>query len=156
MDASGFLNYLKKAYWYRQQIVHLERIPPRQASSGILHSPLHPALQSSIQSKGLWPLYSHQAEAINALKGEDNVIVATPAASGKSLCYHLPALDSILVDRTTRAIYIYPSKALAQDQLKGLKEMGEVRWTPLLRQLSSMATHLGAKGPPLSGLRRYS
>ena len=51
--------------------------------------------------------------------------MATPAASGKSLCYHLPVLDSILADKGTRALYIYPTKALAQDQLKGLRELGE-------------------------------
>ncbi len=124
MDAGRFLDYLKRAPWYRKQIVHVEKIPPRQASSSRLQAPLHPAIQSSIESKGLSPLYSHQAEAINALKSGDNVIVATPAASGKSLCYHLVVLDSLLTDRTTRAIYIYPTKALAQDQLKGLRELG--------------------------------
>ena len=125
MDASRFLDYVKRAYWYKKQIVHVEKIPPRQASSGRLETDLNPALQSAMESKGVWPLYSHQAEAINALKGGDNVIVATPAASGKSLCYHLPVLDSLLADRTTRAMCIYPTKALAQDQLKGLRELGE-------------------------------
>ena len=128
MDVSPFLDYLKRAEWYKEQIVHIEQIPPRQASNGELQTPLHDALQRSIQAKGLWPLYSHQAEAINALKAGENVIVATPAASGKSLCYHLPVLDSLVLDKTTRAIYLYPTKALAQDQLKGLLELGE--WLP--------------------------
>ena len=100
MDASGFLDDLRRDRWYENQIVHVEQIPPRQLSSGELLSPLHQDLQSSLQSKGLWPLYSHQAEAINAVRCGDNVIVATPAASGKSLCYHLTALDSLLKDRT--------------------------------------------------------
>ena len=125
MDASGFLEHIRKAHWYSKQIVHVETISPREASNGSLRTPLHPTLQSSIERKCLWPLYSHQAEAINALKDGDNVIVATPTASGKSLCYHLAVLDSVLADRTTRAIYLYPTKALAQDQLKGLRELGE-------------------------------
>ena len=125
MNASRFLDQLKKAHWYDQQLVHVEKIPPRQASSGSLLIPLHPALQSSLEAKGLWPLYSHQAEALNTLREGRNVIVATPAASGKSLCYHLPVLDSLLADRSTRALYIYPTKALAQDQLKGLRELGD-------------------------------
>ena len=125
MDASGFLDDLRRDRWYENQIVHVEQIPPRQLSSGELLSPLHQDLQSSLQSKGLWPLYSHQAEAINAVRCGDNVIVATPAASGKSLCYHLTALDSLLKDRTARALYIFPTKALAQDQLKGLQELSE-------------------------------
>ena len=125
MDASGFLHRLKQAHWYRQQLVHVEQIPAREASSGELRTPLHQSLQTTVESKGLWPLYSHQAEALNALDGGDHVIVATPAASGKSLCYHLAALDSLVADRSSRAIYIYPTKALAQDQLKGLQELGE-------------------------------
>ena len=125
MNASRFLRLIRSAHWYKKQIVHVERIPPRQASTGALRSPPHPTLQGCLEAKGLWPLYSHQAEALDALKDGDNVMVATPAASGKSLCYHLAVLDSILNDRTTRAIYLYPTKALAQDQLKGLKLLAE-------------------------------
>ena len=120
MDASGFLENLKKTPWYRNQIVHVEHIPPQHASLGELHTPLHPSLQSSVECSGVWPLYSHQAEAVNLLRDGRNVIVATPASSGKSLCYHLPVLDSLLAERTGRAVYLYPTKALAQDQLKGL------------------------------------
>ena len=123
MDASAFLNHLRRDQGYKKQIVHVEKIPPREASGGDCQVPLHPDLQASIESRGLWPLYSHQTEAINALKGGHNVIVATPAASGKSLCYNLPVLDSLLADRAPRALYIYPTKALAQDQLKGLRSL---------------------------------
>ena len=125
MDATAFLDHLRGTDWYDHQITHVERIPPRPASSGTHRLHLDPALQQVLESRGLWPLYSHQIEAIDALRGGDNVIVATPAASGKSLCYHLPVLDSLLSDRTTRAVYIYPTKALAQDQLKGLRELGK-------------------------------
>ena len=125
MDASGFLDHLRRAHWYKQQIVHVERIPERAASSGDTEVSLHASIQTSVESKGLWPLYSHQAQAINALNAGANVIVATPAASGKSLCYNLPVLDSLVGDRSSRAIYIYPTKALAQDQLKALRELGE-------------------------------
>ena len=125
MDATAFLDHLKGTDWYDHQIAHVERIPPRLASSGTHRVHLEPTLQGLLESRGPWPLYSHQIEAINALKCGDNVIVATPPASGKSLCYHLPVLDSLLSDRTTRAIYIYPTKALAQDQLKGLRELAK-------------------------------
>ena len=130
MNATAFLDRLKRARWYQKQIVHVESIPPREASGGGLRDTLHPALQSALENKGLWPLYSHQAQAIDALKDGENVIVATPAASGKSLCYNLAVLDSLLVDKTTRAVYIYPTKALAQDQLKGLRELDEVLSEP--------------------------
>ncbi len=72
---------------------------------------------------GLFPLYEHQAQAVDALRDGANVIVATPAASGKSLCYHVPVLQSMLESRTNRALYVYPTKALAQDQLRKLGDM---------------------------------
>ena len=125
MDASRFLDRLRTADWYHRQLVHVESIPPRNATYGTLQQPIHPKLQRLLDDRGLWPLYSHQTEAKNALDGNANVIVATPAASGKSLCYHIAALESILSDRSARALYIYPTKALAQDQLRGLKELGE-------------------------------
>ena len=124
MDASSILQFLKCAGSYRKQIVHVERIPSRKATCGSPPTPLNPALQSCLESKGVWPLYSHQAEAIAALHEGRNVILATRAASGKSLCYQLATLDSLLTDKTTRAIYIYPTKALAQDQLKSLRDLG--------------------------------
>ena len=125
MDATAFLNHLKKSPTYRQQLVHVEHISARGASSGELETPLHPDILQSLQARELWPLYSHQAEALNALGSGDNVMVATPAASGKSLCYHLPVLDSLLDDPGSRALYIFPTKALAQDQLRALTELAE-------------------------------
>ena len=125
MDVSGTLDGIKKAGWYDNQIVHVESIPPRPALAGRTREPLEPAIMASLERRGLWPLYSHQAEAVDAIRDGANVIVATPSASGKSLCYNLPVLGSILADRTSRALYVYPTKALAQDQLKGLRELGE-------------------------------
>ena len=125
MDVSSFLHNCRSAPDYKSQIVHVEQLPPRQASYGHLDHPLHPALQGALKKCHLWPLYLHQAEALNALARGHNLMVTTPAASGKSLCYHLPILDSILRDGQTWALYIFPTKALTQDQLKSLHEMGE-------------------------------
>ena len=125
MDVTGFLDHLKKAAWYDDQVVHVQTIPPRPALNGELAQPLHASLQRAVEAQGLWPLYSHQAEAVNALQRGENVIVATPAASGKSLCYQASALDSILTDPSARALFIYPTKALAQDQLKGINALGK-------------------------------
>ena len=71
-----------------------------------------------LNERGLLPLYQHQAQAIDALRDGANVVVATPAASGKSLCYHVPVLQALLENRSTRALYVYPTKALAHDQLR--------------------------------------
>ena len=125
MDATGFLDDLRGSPSYRDQIVYVRQIPPRQPIPGRLESAIHPDLQGCLERRGLWPLYIHQTEAIDALAGGEHVVVSTPAASGKSLCYHVPVLDAVLADRTSRAMYVYPTKALAQDQLKGLLEIGE-------------------------------
>ena len=109
MDASRFLDRIKSASWYEDQIVHVEDIPSQIGPTAEPHVPLHPTLQNALAKNGLWPLYTHQAEALDALRDGCNVVVATPAASGKSLCYNVAVLDSLLVDRSARAIYIYPT-----------------------------------------------
>ncbi|GAI20209.1 unnamed protein product, partial [marine sediment metagenome] len=120
---AAFLHYLAALPNYRQQIVHIEHIPAQDAAFGKLDKPLHPVLKTRLESLGLSALYSHQAEALNAIFAGKNVIVATPSASGKTLCYHLATLEAILGDKGSRAVYIFPTKALAQDQLRSLKEI---------------------------------
>ncbi|TET74302.1 MAG: DEAD/DEAH box helicase [Dehalococcoidia bacterium] len=123
MNTSTFLPHLRNLPAYKDQIVHIEHIPPREATYGELEEPLHPALHASLESNRLLPLYSHQASAINAVRAGRNVMVVTPAASGKTLCYNIPVLDTILTHRGSRALYLFPTKALAQDQLRSLKEL---------------------------------
>ena len=74
-------------------------------------------------TKGITRFYAHQAEAINALHEGYHVVVATSTSSGKSLIYQLPVLHALEQDYNTRAMYIFPTKALAQDQRRSLKEM---------------------------------
>ncbi|MBI2936455.1 MAG: DEAD/DEAH box helicase, partial [Chloroflexi bacterium] len=89
----------------------------------MLTHPLHPLLQQHLEALGLARLYSHQVEAIDALLRGEHVVVATPAASGKSLCYHIPVLQALLEERAARALLIYPTKALAQDQQRSLTNL---------------------------------
>ena len=123
MDTTAFLDYLKNDPEYREQIVHVQHIPPRDARPGWIDRPLHPVLQERLDNLGITTLYAHQAEAINTVRQGNNVMVATPSASGKTLCYNLPVLDAVLNEPYTRALYLFPTKALAQDQLRGLKEL---------------------------------
>ena len=125
MNPSDFLQSLQRSPSYRGQLVHLEHLPSRRARHGRLVDPLPPPLQQRLEAMDRWPLYAHQTQAINALRQGDHVIVSTPAASGKSLCYHLPVLGALLGESRNRALYLYPTKALAQDQLKGLEELTE-------------------------------
>ncbi|MFI5123325.1 MAG: DEAD/DEAH box helicase, partial [Vicinamibacteria bacterium] len=84
---------------------------------------LAPELRAALARAGIPELYSHQAEALNAARG-GHVIVTSGTASGKSLSFNLPVLDALVSDPKTRALYIYPTKALAQDQARKLSELG--------------------------------
>src|SRR5262245_38522229 len=76
-----------------------------------------------LRSRGIGQLYTHQAEAMEHALAGRNVVVITPTASGKTLCYNAPVLSAILQDPSSRALYLFPTKALAQDQLAELQAM---------------------------------
>ena len=78
---------------------------------------VHPRIQSVLKKRGIFQLYSHQTEAVELIHNHRDVILVTPTASGKTLCYNLPVINRILDEPETRALYIFPTKALAQDQM---------------------------------------
>ena len=123
MDVDSFLSRLRRMPSYQSQIVHLQDIPPREHTPGVLDPPLSARLSRALDAMGIESLYSHQVEAVEALRRGSNVVVATSAASGKSLCYHLPVLEALLEDRGSRALYLFPTKALAQDQSRTLSAL---------------------------------
>src|SRR5690554_5741926 len=82
--------------------------------------PLAPGIVDALAARGIRELYSHQARAIRAARGGRHVVVATPTASGKSLCFHLPVLNAIAEDPTASALFVYPTKALSRDQEQSL------------------------------------
>ncbi|KAF2485186.1 hypothetical protein BDY17DRAFT_247941 [Neohortaea acidophila] len=117
---------LKGLEWYTGQIVpDGHRVfDPQEAVYGDLNFSLSQNLVNALfNTRGIERLYSHQAEAINALHEGQNVIVATSTSSGKSLIYQIPVLTELESDPQTRAMYIFPTKALAQDQRRSLKEL---------------------------------
>jgi DEAD/DEAH box helicase domain-containing protein len=93
LEASEFLDYLLALPDYKGQAVHLERIPARAPSFGELESPLNEALQDCLRARGIQSLYSHQASAVNLARQGHNVMVSTPSASGKTLCYNVAVLQ---------------------------------------------------------------
>ncbi len=95
-------------------------IPGREAEWAGFPPWLDQHLVRTLQARGIDSLYSHQAEAIAAIHDGKNVVVVTPTASGKTLCYNLPVLDAVLKDPEARALYLFPTKALSQDQLSEL------------------------------------
>ncbi|MEN6469555.1 MAG: DEAD/DEAH box helicase, partial [Smithella sp.] len=78
---------------------------------------VNPRLLSVLQARGMEKLYRHQAQAVRFIRSGQDVVLVTPTASGKTLCYNLPVLQSILDEPETRALYLFPTKALAQDQM---------------------------------------
>ncbi|HZV89468.1 MAG TPA: DEAD/DEAH box helicase [Candidatus Binatus sp.] len=99
--------------------------PAREAQWAEFPSWVHADLVAAYGAKGIRKLYTHQAIAAEAVHAGKNVVVVTPTASGKTLCYNLPILNSILENTDTRALYLFPTKALAQDQLAELYDLNQ-------------------------------
>jgi DEAD/DEAH box helicase domain-containing protein len=98
-------------------------LPPRPAN--VVELPqLHPELASALSGMGVGRLYSHQREAYERVRAGENLVVATATASGKSLCYKIPAFENALESAASRALFLYPTKALAQDQLGKIRSFG--------------------------------
>ncbi|MDP3920728.1 MAG: DEAD/DEAH box helicase [Candidatus Omnitrophota bacterium] len=92
----------------------LERQPAEYAD---YPDAMDPALVAALRGRGIEKLYTHQRAAVDAVLSGKNIVTVTPTASGKTLCYNLPVIDSILKQSSTRALYLFPTKALAQDQM---------------------------------------
>jgi len=105
------------------KIVHHRRVEGRAASFGALSSPLPPELAAALAATGIDRLFTHQAEALDAIARGENLLIVTPTASGKSLVFALPALQAALEDEGATSLFLYPTKALAQDQLAGLNTL---------------------------------
>ncbi|HEX4904222.1 MAG TPA: DEAD/DEAH box helicase [Acidimicrobiales bacterium] len=106
--------------WGEDRLVHVEHLPARAARHGELATPLPAVVADAV---GV-PLWTHQAAAIDAARAGRSVVVATGTASGKSLCYQLPIAEAVVDDPPGTALLLYPTKALAQDQLRSLTALG--------------------------------
>lgn len=106
-------------------ITALHHVPAKEAQWAQIPEWVQPELATAYGERGVRQLYLHQARAIAAVHEGRNAVVVTPTASGKTLCYNLPVLNSVLENPDVRALYLFPTKALAQDQLAELHELGE-------------------------------
>jgi DEAD/DEAH box helicase domain-containing protein len=147
MEIQSFLNQIRGQVGYEGQIEHIELIAPRRPVYGQLDAPLDLRLQEVLDTHGLSRFYAHQAKAINLVRQGKNVIVATFSASGKSLVYNTAVMQAILDEPGTRALYLFPTKALAQDQLRKLKEL----FSPGLVPPEALATFDGDTPRSLRG-----
>ena len=101
----------------------VHHIPAREAKFAPMPEWVRPELVAAYGERGVGELYSHQAAAAAAAREGLNTVVVTPTASGKTLCYNLTVLNAVLENRDTRALYLFPTKALAQDQLAELQNL---------------------------------
>ncbi len=122
VDVKQFLEAIKFEEYYADQITHVQYFPPKKARYGTLEKPLDPRLSRWLKNNQI-ELWGHQAKAINLILEGKNCVISTSTASGKSLCYNLCVLHSLLQDENMTAIYIFPTKALARDQFNVLKAL---------------------------------
>ena len=117
------LGTLVSRYRTDEVLTSVQQIPAREAVFQPMPDWVRSELSEAYRAKGIKELYSHQAAAAELVHGGKNVVVVTPTASGKTLCYNLPVLNAVLENPDTRALYLFPTKALAQDQLAELHDL---------------------------------
>ena len=103
----------------------IRRTPARAADYAEFPETINPKLRAVLKNRGISRPYSHQAEAYERIAAGANVVIVTPTASGKTLCYNLPVLDRLTAEPGARAMYLFPTKALSEDQLEELHGMIE-------------------------------
>lgn len=122
-STADVLTALERDARFSRNIVHWKRLPATPPRYAPFPPELDPALAQVLKQRGIGQLYSHQAEAITHALAGRHVVVVTPTASGKTLCYNLPVLQQLLKEPESRALYLFPTKALSQDQMHELHDI---------------------------------
>jgi DEAD/DEAH box helicase domain-containing protein len=126
MNLEQVIDQLKTQERFAKNITCWKVIPEKHGEYEDFPEYLNPKLVSALKKKGIYRLYSHQRKALDEVTAKNNITVVTPTASGKSLCYNLPVLNDLLADKNSRAIYLFPTKALSQDQVSELMNLVNV------------------------------
>ena len=106
-----------------EEVAYVGSEPARAPRYARLPHALHPKVHAALEARGIEQLFTHQADAWDAAARGEHLVVATGTASGKTLAFNLPVLDTLAREPKTRALYLYPTKALAQDQIRSLTEL---------------------------------
>ena len=126
MIPTDIVQRVRSQRFYDDQVAHVEMLPERPARFAPLDPPLHPRVAGALAADGIHELFTHQAEAVTLLRHGADVVVVTGTASGKTLCYNLPVAETLACDPLATALYLFPTKALAQDQLRGVARFTNV------------------------------
>ncbi len=123
LDIQEYLDSLQASKKFGPQVVCTRTFPRRPPSYSKPQDALHCRLSSGLAESGIHQLYTHQAKALDVIKRGKDILVATPTASGKSLVYNLPVFEEFLGQPKSHFLYLFPLKALAQDQLRALMDL---------------------------------
>ncbi len=123
MTLDQIIDLLRNDPSHRENITTWKTIAAKDAIFNNFPDHLDLRLVNSLKSKGIEQLYSHQASAINKINEDKDCVIVTPTASGKTLCFNIPVLNDILKNPNNRALYLFPTKALAQDQMSELYDL---------------------------------
>lgn len=123
MNLEQMLDYIKASDKIMRNITSWVELPAKEAVYEDFPDFVDERIKKALEKRGVRRLYSHQASAIRAVNGGESVVVVTPTASGKTMCYNIPVLDAILKDEESRALFLFPTKALSQDQTSELHEL---------------------------------
>ncbi|MDP6456971.1 MAG: DEAD/DEAH box helicase [Candidatus Marinimicrobia bacterium] len=130
-DVSRILDFLKSHPEIGPHIEHVHHIPASEGQYVDFPDDLDGRIVQAVQSRGIEQLYSHQRACWDHISDGDNIVVVTPTASGKTLCYNLPVLQSALNDPGAKVLYLFPTKALSQDQVAELNEVVDETGEPV-------------------------
>ena len=123
MNLEQLLGRLKSTPDFMQNVTHWEVVPAHEAQYEPFPDTLDPRIPPVLANRGIYKLYSHQRRAFDLAAEKKDICVVTPTASGKTMCYNLPVLNTIMHEPDARALYLFPTKALSADQVAELYEL---------------------------------
>lgn len=126
MNVDQLAQKLQMDRMFMENVVRWETMPAKPATFADFPEGLDGRLKALLEKRGIYQLYSHQAHAVKEVLAGHDIVVVTPTASGKTMCYNLPVLNAILKDPDARALYLFPTKALSADQVSELYELIEL------------------------------